>query len=245
MKAIVLGAGGYTGMLLVRILARHPRVESVVAAARSVAGRPIGEVDPGMSADATARVEPVVRDIAAALREPADVVFSALPHQASAEVVEPAIGRSCVIDLSADFRFRDEALYRRAYDAPRPIASVQDRAVYGLSEWYRDSQRRRDRKSRVFSFRGAVGSAAGGAHGTVHRNDRDQRAERNHRRRQASAGRQSVRRADREHERIPAGPLAPSRSRVGRAVGERGSVVRAAPRSRKAGRVGHDRDSVP
>ena len=144
MKAIVLGASGYAGMLLVRILARHPQIESVVAAARSAAGRPIGEVDPGMSADATARVEPVVRDIAAALREPADVVFSALPHQASAEVVEPAIGRSCVIDLSADFRFRDEALYRRAYDAPRPIASVQDRAVYGLSEWYRDAIRDAD-----------------------------------------------------------------------------------------------------
>lgn len=139
MKAIVLGASGYAGMLLVRILARHPQIESVVAAARSAAGLPVAEADPGLSTGALDRIEPTIRDIEAALREPADVVFSALPHGASAEVVEPAIGRSVVIDLSADFRFRDEALYRRAYKAPRPVAAAQGNAVYGLSEWYRQA----------------------------------------------------------------------------------------------------------
>ena len=71
--------------------------------------------------DVLGAVQAVKGEIAAALREPADVVFSALPHQASAEVVEPAIGRSCVIDLSADFRFRDEA---RQVQQPASVRNV-------------------------------------------------------------------------------------------------------------------------
>ncbi|TVR67896.1 MAG: N-acetyl-gamma-glutamyl-phosphate reductase [Spirochaetaceae bacterium] len=143
MKATILGATGYTGMMLLRILASHPEVKCLVASSRGAAGRPLAEADPGLSpaALASGRLSPVVLSPAEALEDPGDVLFSALPHGASAETCAPVLGRTVVIDLSADFRFRDAGRYRSAYGADPPQARFQEKAVYGLCERYRESIR--------------------------------------------------------------------------------------------------------
>lgn len=146
MKVTVLGATGYAGMVLLRILASHPEIQTIVASSRSLAGRSLAEADTGLSRQAleSGRFDPEVRAPADALREPGDVVFSALPHGASAEICATVLGRAVVIDLSADFRYRDAERYKAAYGTAPPQAQYQDRAVYGLSEWYRDEIRSAD-----------------------------------------------------------------------------------------------------
>ncbi len=133
-------------MMLLRILASHPEVERVTASSRSYAGRTLEEADPGLSPQAlqNGRIAPVVLGPQDALRDPGDVVFSALPHGASAETCAPVLGRTVVIDLSADFRFLRGDLFRSAYGTAPPQAEFQNRAVYGLCEWYRDAVRSAD-----------------------------------------------------------------------------------------------------
>lgn len=134
--ATVLGASGYTGMLLLRILAHHPQIETVFASSRSGAGRSVNDTDPGMSAATirTGKIHPIVLSPEEALRREADVVFSALPHLASAEVCAPVLGSTVVIDLSADFRFADARLFASAYGTEPPAPTYQEQAVYGLVE---------------------------------------------------------------------------------------------------------------
>lgn len=138
MKAAVLGATGYTGALLLRILSHHPEISAIVPVSRSQAGRRVWEHDPGLSFDiADKLVETDGEFVGYDEAESAgpEVVFSALPHLASAEHCAPFVGKAAVIDLSADFRHRDEQLFRRAYDHERPAPDLQHSAVYGLSEW--------------------------------------------------------------------------------------------------------------
>lgn len=141
MTAVVLGASGYTGMLLLRILAHHPHIDRVVASSRSGAGIPVLETDPGLSAATvrTGKIDPVVRSPEEALALETDVVFSALPHLASAEVCAPLLGRTVVIDLSADFRFADAHRFEVAYGSEPPAPAFQKHAVYGLVERARPS----------------------------------------------------------------------------------------------------------
>ncbi len=139
MKATVLGSNGYTGMLLLRILASHPAVTSVVPASRSMAGMSIAEADPGLSQAALngGVLAAQVVSPEEALGDPGDVVFSALPHNASADVCAPVLGVVPVIDLSADFRFADAGRFRAAYGIDPPQDSFQPGSVYGLCEWNR------------------------------------------------------------------------------------------------------------
>lgn len=139
MKVTVLGSSGYGGMLLLRILAAHPEVELVIAGARSHAGLPVEEADPGLPHRYTAsgKVFPTVLGLDDAIDETSDVVFSALPHGASAEVCKPLLGKTPVIDLSADFRFVDQNRFRGAYGTDWSASEHQESAVYGLVEWYR------------------------------------------------------------------------------------------------------------
>lgn len=133
-------------MMLLRILASHPDIDRIVASSRGFAGKPLAEADPGLSRAAleSGRLDPVVRAPAEALADPGEVVFSALPHGASAETCAPVLGRTIVIDLSADFRFRDADRFSAAYGTEPPQATFQDGAVYGLCEWYREKIRAAD-----------------------------------------------------------------------------------------------------
>jgi len=141
MKATVLGSNGYGGMLLLRILANHPEIDTVVASSRSQAGMQTLEVDTSLPTEMVRRgtIAPTVVAPDDALQQPGDIVFSALPHGASAAVCEPILGRVPVIDLSADFRFADEERFHGAYGSPRPAPAHQDASVYGLVEWNRDA----------------------------------------------------------------------------------------------------------
>lgn len=141
MHATVLGASGYTGMVLLRILAHHPSIDFITASARSTAGRPLAQADPGLgrAAVTSARFHPTVLDPGEALSRESDVVFSCLPHGASATVLRPILGRLPVIDLSADFRFSDGDRFERAYGAPWHAPEFQSQSVYGLVEWTREA----------------------------------------------------------------------------------------------------------
>src|SRR5271157_6046388 len=150
MKTAVLGATGYTGQILLRILAEHAEVDRIIAASSSQAGVKVRAADPGLPPDIEEKIpggllvspEEVLR--AAAGSGGIDVVFSALPHLKSAEICAPLFGTTVVIDLSADFRIHDPAVFASAYGAPAPRPELLPRAVYGLSEWHTEELRGAD-----------------------------------------------------------------------------------------------------
>lgn len=138
-KTAVIGATGYAGAELVRILSGHRQVELTMITSRQYAGSPFSDVYPSM----TGIVDlPCVAFVEEALAEAADVVFTALPHKASMEVVPGLIERGIkVIDLSADFRFSDPATYRTWY-GPHHAERLLASAVYGLPEIFADDIRK-------------------------------------------------------------------------------------------------------
>jgi len=146
MKAAVIGATGYTGMVLLRLLENHPGVDQIIAVSSSKPGDPVTGEDPGLgplSAKYQATEGRFATVEEAALRKP-DVVFAALPHLASASVCAPFFGSSVVIDLSADFRIKDRAVFAQAYGQEPPRPDLLDQAVYGLAEWHTEAIRGAD-----------------------------------------------------------------------------------------------------
>lgn len=137
LKAAVLGASGYTGAETVRLLQAHPSVAAVAASGSALAGRQLSEIFPHLAGPADMPVDKV-DDIEWGQ---IDVVFSCLPHGTSQDVIETLPDHLKVIDLSADYRLRDPALYAdtygRSHRAPDRLASV----TYGLPEWYGDDLR--------------------------------------------------------------------------------------------------------
>ncbi len=135
-RAAVVGATGYTGAELVRILAHHPDVELSILTSRQHAGRKISEVFPCFNGVVEATCESF---------DPArfpgrvDVAFLALPHRLPMGIAPELLDRGIrLIDLSADFRFSDPGAYEAAYE-PHSAPEVLKRAVYGLSEVYYES----------------------------------------------------------------------------------------------------------
>jgi N-acetyl-gamma-glutamyl-phosphate reductase len=137
-KIGVLGASGYTGAELVRLLLCHPRVEIALLTAERRAGQEMREVFPQFSPFALPKLVALE-----ALDWPAlglDLVFCALPHATTQQVIAQlfaAAPASKVVDLSADFRLRDPAAYARWYGHEHQAPELQSRAVYGLVEAYR------------------------------------------------------------------------------------------------------------
>lgn len=146
MKAVILGATGYTGMILMKLLAEHPRVDTIIPVSSSKTGDSIFSTDPRLgrasklSSSIRRKTEPtdslmVSVEIAKGLHP--DVVFSALPHLASAEICSAFAGDSVIVDLSADFRLKDAAVFTRAYGTAPARPDLGKNAVYGLCEIYR------------------------------------------------------------------------------------------------------------
>lgn len=142
-RVAILGASGYTGVELLRLLATHPHVDISVLTANSSAGLPMGAVFPQFATvGATAPVLPDlvknddVKDWAAA----ADLVFCCLPHATTQDIIAtmPLDKGVKVVDLSADFRLRDVDLYAEWYGGTHRAVELQKEAVYGLSELFRD-----------------------------------------------------------------------------------------------------------
>jgi N-acetyl-gamma-glutamyl-phosphate reductase len=137
----ILGAAGYTGAELIRLIDQHPELSLVYVAARENAGLRLGEVIPstrGVSGLGDMTLELFEEQDAGALAERIDVVFAALPHAASAKLGGALFDAGVqVVDLSADFRLRDLKTYEEWY-GPHPRPELIEKAVYGLPELYRE-----------------------------------------------------------------------------------------------------------
>jgi len=135
MKAAVIGASGYSGEELVRLLSRHPTVELCAVTSRSLAGRKLADVMPAL--------RHLVGELAFTASDPAElaaneeleVFFLALPHGVATEFARPlhAAGK-LVIDLSADFRLGSPSLYERYYGHPHPAPELLQAAPYVIPE---------------------------------------------------------------------------------------------------------------
>jgi N-acetyl-gamma-glutamyl-phosphate reductase len=132
-RAGIVGATGYTGAELVRILAGHPEIELTILTSRKYAGEKFARVYPAMAGVVDLECQSFDPD---RLCDRTDIVFTALPHKLPMEIIPALIQRGKkVIDLSADFRFRDAAAYERHYQ-PHKAKDLLEKAVYGLSEIY-------------------------------------------------------------------------------------------------------------
>ncbi len=133
----VLGATGYTGAELIRLLDGHPNFTIRYLGANAQAGRRLDEALPGLRGSLGARVLQTAHEIP---EEGIDLVFTALPHTAAAQVVARALGQGArVVDLSADFRHQSAKTYQAAYQNEHPHPELLNEAIYGLSEWQASS----------------------------------------------------------------------------------------------------------
>ena len=142
-KIGVLGASGYTGSELVRLLLRHPQAEIALLTADRRAGQEMAAVFPQFSPYVLPKLVSIdsVDWVGAGL----DVIFCALPHATTQKVIKQvfaAVPAIKVIDLSADFRLADLASYTRWYGHEHHAPELQRQAIYGLVEVYRDEIKR-------------------------------------------------------------------------------------------------------
>lgn len=140
-RAAVIGASGYSGEELIRLLLRHPSVDLRVITSRKEAGKKISEIFPRFADSSLSFSVPDVPEIA----KTCEVAFLALPHGLAAEFAIPLIDAGVkVIDISADFRIRSTEKYKEYYGADHPSPELLKKAVYGLPERYRDQIRNAD-----------------------------------------------------------------------------------------------------
>lgn len=140
-RVAILGASGYTGAELLRLLAQHPRTEITVLTAERSAGKPLGAVFPQFSYTPFGNtLPPLVRHDAVDWTSAADLVFCCLPHATTQRIISelPLDTGLRVVDLSADFRLRDVDVYQKWYGGEHLAPDLQKEAVYGLSEIFRD-----------------------------------------------------------------------------------------------------------
>ena len=137
-KVAVLGATGYAGIELVRILSAHPEVKLEVLGSHSFDGQPISEVYQNFGHVLDMNCEELDLDKVAQC----DVAFTALPHGASKDVIPSLIEKGIkVIDLSGDFRYDDIKVYEKWYGGEHSSPELLKESVYGLCELYRDKVR--------------------------------------------------------------------------------------------------------
>jgi N-acetyl-gamma-glutamyl-phosphate reductase len=135
-RIAVLGASGYAARELLRLMLAHPEVEITALASRQEGEPHIGDVHPTLRGRLNLRLENLSAEQIASR---ADCAFSCLPHAASAEVVVPLLNAGCrVVDLSADYRLNDAAIYSKWYDHAHPDPARLAETVYGLPELYRE-----------------------------------------------------------------------------------------------------------
>ncbi len=134
LRVAILGASGYTGAELVRLLSRHPDVEIRALTADRQAGKMLAQVFPHLG-----RLElPDLVKIDAVDWSGIDLAFCGLPHGTTQEVIAALPAHVRVVDLSADFRLADIAAYAATYGHEHRAPALQKEAVYGLTELYRN-----------------------------------------------------------------------------------------------------------
>ncbi len=137
-KVAVVGGTGYTGVELLRLLVNHPHVEIVAVTSRSEAGQPVADMYPNLRGHIDlAFSEPRVETLAAA-----DVVFFATPNGTAMKMVPALLDAGVrVIDLAADFRIKDAALWQQWYGMVHACPELLGEAIYGLPEVNREATR--------------------------------------------------------------------------------------------------------
>ena len=130
----ILGASGYTGAELVRLIATHPDMKVAALSGNSKAGMKMSDVYPHLRHMDL----PVLTTIEDVDFDGIDLVFCALPHATSQKVIAALPTTVKIVDLSADFRLRDPAEYKKWYGNDHAALDLQAEAVYGLTEFYRD-----------------------------------------------------------------------------------------------------------
>ena len=136
-KIAILGASGYTGAELIRLIATHPNMDVVALSGDRKAGQPVASVYPHLR-----HLDlPDLVKIDAIDFSKVDMVFCALPHATSQAVIATLPETVKIVDLSADFRLRDPEAYEAWYGKPHSAEDLQSTAIYGLTEFYRDEIR--------------------------------------------------------------------------------------------------------
>jgi N-acetyl-gamma-glutamyl-phosphate reductase len=148
MKAYVIGGSGYTGREVIRILSKHPKVEEIAVSSTRFEGKRVSELHPNLDSKL------FFRGFNISEVDAHDIVFSCVPHKESMEVVSQITSK--VVDLSADFRIKDEKVYEGYYGVKHSCPSLLKEAVYGLPEYYRE----KIRKARIVANPGCYPTAA-------------------------------------------------------------------------------------
>jgi N-acetyl-gamma-glutamyl-phosphate reductase len=133
-RIAILGASGYTGAELVRLIATHPSMRIVALSADRKAGMAMAEVFPFLRHLDLPKLQKIDEIDFAGV----DLCFCALPHATTQEVIAKLPKTLRIVDLSADFRLRDPAEYEKWYGQPHTAVEIQKEAIYGLTEFYRD-----------------------------------------------------------------------------------------------------------
>jgi N-acetyl-gamma-glutamyl-phosphate reductase len=134
-RVAIAGASGYTGFELIRLLGVHPEVELTTISSRGYEGSRLDDVYPALRGHCNLAFQAPEPEV---LASHADLVFTALPHQAAMELVPDLLARGAkVVDLSADYRLRDAEVYGAWYQ-PHQNPELLAEAVYGLPELYRE-----------------------------------------------------------------------------------------------------------
>jgi N-acetyl-gamma-glutamyl-phosphate reductase len=137
-RVAVVGASGYAGEELVRLLLAHPHTELTAVTSRQHVGKKLSQVFPRFARLARADTVSFSDSEPSNIADHAEIVFLALPHGVSTEFAGPLLDRgSRVIDLSADFRLRNAEVYREFYGKDHTVPELLANAIYGLPEFYR------------------------------------------------------------------------------------------------------------
>lgn len=130
----IIGASGYGGVQLVRLLLDHPKLEVAYLGGDSSAGHPFAELYPHLGHQTKLVIEEIDLE---AISQRAQIVFLSLPNGLATKMVPPLLEKGCkVLDLSADYRFSDLGVYEHWYGAERDDQGTAAKAVYGLPELY-------------------------------------------------------------------------------------------------------------
>jgi N-acetyl-gamma-glutamyl-phosphate reductase len=137
-KAGLVGVTGYTGMELARLMVHHSSMELVRVTSRAEAGKRLADIYPFLNRLPLGELV-ITEPDSADLAEECDVVFLAVPHKTAMEIAADLLDRGVkVVDLSADFRINDKAVYEQWYAVEHTRSALLDEAVYGLPELYLD-----------------------------------------------------------------------------------------------------------
>lgn len=136
MKVGVIGASGYVGGEMLRLLVSHPKVEIAMVTSRQYVGEYVSRIQPSLKGFIDSTFSELDYD---KLSDKCDVVFTAVPHGTATEIVKALYDRGMkIIDLSADYRLHNPSDYDKWYGWQHPYPELLSKSVYGVPEMHRD-----------------------------------------------------------------------------------------------------------